>query len=231
MVETKPCEICGTVIEKPFTCSRREWAKRRYCSRVCLGASKRGKPSWIAGREMPKTAPRHPCRICGQPTKYLASNEKLAGMVHCGRDECRAASQELKNQRIAERHRTDYATGKRARLRDNWSRVPLVSAEELLLSDWFTSLGWVAQHRVNTGVHTNKLPTQFRLDFALPDRLLYVEIDGSVHRLRKERDARRDAMLRERGWIGLRLPATLVRDDPEAAKRTVLDWIAQQSQH
>jgi very-short-patch-repair endonuclease len=84
---------------------------------------------------------------------------------------------------------------------------------------------WEAQYRFNTGVHTNKLPRQFQLDFAHPVMRRYVEIDGSVHRLRTDRDARRDRMMTERGWNGLRIDAAVVRQDVDGVKQRILDWL------
>jgi len=193
----------------------------------------RGQETWNKGKTLPKTAPRHPCRICGEPTRYYASDRRLAGMITCGRPDCVKESHAIKNERIGDTQRADFAAGRRQARTGAWATIPLVSREEAALTDWFVGLGWVPQHRVLTGVHTNKLPRMFRLDFALPDCRLYVEIDGSVHRhrSRRESDARRDAMLTERGWIGLRLTATLVRDDPDAAKQTVLGFVSSNNHH
>lgn len=226
MLETKPCEVCGSVIVKPASCSKADWPKRRFCSRACKAESQRGKDAWNKGLEMPKTAPRHPCRICGQPTKYRASLTSITGMVHCDQPECVEASRRLKNERIAARAVEMYATGKRPKVRHAWDNVSRISREETMIAPWFTSQGWVAQHRVKTGASGN-LPKQFDLDFALPDRKLFVEIDGSVHRLRKERDARRDAMLAELGWTGLRLPSDLVASDVDAAVHRITSWLSE----
>lgn len=211
MPESKTCETCGATFTRPPRYATAKWNGRRYCSKACSEI---------------KTAPRHPCRICGEPTPYKASITTITGLVHCGRPECAAASKALKNERIAAKAVEMYATGARRKLRDGWSGVARVSREESLLRPQLEALGWVPQFRVLTGVHTNTLPRQFHLDFALPDRKLYVEIDGSVHRLRKERDDRRTAMLAERGWTGLRLPASLVASDVDAAVHRIQSWLA-----
>lgn len=218
MSEGHVCSVCGCAIAK----------HRRFCSLECHGISMRDKPAWNKGRKTGPTAPRMPCRICGEPTRYYACDHRLEGLVTCGRPECVAASRALKNERIGEAHRERVTDGRHQTRKDGWAKVALISREETVLSDWFVSVGWVPQHRVLTGVHTNKLPRQFRLDFALPDRRLYVEIDGSVHRSkdRRARDVRRDTMLSDLGWVGLRIPAKRVRDDPEAVKRAVLGWLS-----
>ena len=225
MTETKPCEMCGAVIVKPASCSRADWPKRRFCSPTCKAESQRGKDAWNKGLELPKTAPRHPCRICGQPTKYRASLTTVTGMVRCDQPECIEASRRLKNERIAARAVEMYASGERRKLRNGWDNVSRISREETMIAPWFESQGWTAQHRVKTSAPRG-MPSKFDLDFALPERKLFVEIDGSVHRLRKERDARRDAMLAELGWTGLRLPSDLVASDMEAAIHRVTSWLS-----
>lgn len=214
MPDTKVCEQCGATYERPSLYSPHKWSTRRYCSWACSVAAR---PVGV----------RMPCRICGEPTKYYASDRRLTGLMTCGRPECAEQSRALKNERISATQREDFAAGRGHARKGSWSGVPRVSKEETILTDWFASLGWVPQHPVLTGVHTNKLPRMFRLDFALPDRRLYVEVDGTVHRHRdrRERDERRDAMLAGLGWHGLRLSSKLVRDDIDAAKITVLDWL------
>ena len=58
---------------------------------------------------------------------------------------------------------------------------------------------------------------QFIADFAAPSVRLLVEVDGSCHARRGERDARRERVLREARWRVLRLDAELVLRDLEAA--------------
>jgi len=52
-------------------------------------------------------------------------------------------------------------------------------------------------------------------DFACPAARLIVELDGSSHDERIERDANRDAVLEEWGWLTLRFSNVDVRDNPE----------------
>lgn len=222
---SKSCEQCGAVFEKPRTCGRPEWEKRRFCSAACKANSQRGIPTWNKGLTSPSNAQMVPCRICGQPTRYAgATKSPLLGKVHCGAPACAEQSKRIKNEAIRERAERDYASGQRKKIRHAWKHVQRVSPEELALTPWMESNGWVPQLHFNTGVHTNTLPRQFILDFALPAHKLYVEIDGSVHRLRKERDARRDKMMAEHGWEGLRIPVAAVRDDIESAKTAIEHW-------
>ncbi len=74
--------------------------------------------------------------------------------------------------------------------------------------------GWVSQFKLLTGVKGYSLePRVFWLDFAIPDRKLCVEIDGSAHRVKTEKDERRDRMMIERGWKILRIPSSIVTSE------------------
>lgn len=227
----KPCEQCGAPFEKPWTTSARAWILRRFCSVACKNIWLTTQPGPNVGRTFPD-AVKHflPCRICGGPTRYRGTTKTSKAkrdMLRCDQPECVEQSKRLKNERIAKRARAMYRCGARQRLIGNWSRTPRVSTEEVLLTPWFTSLGWVTQHSVPTGVHTNKLPRQFKLDFALPALKLYVEIDGTIHRHadRRERDARRDRMLSGLGWRGLRIDAKTVREDRAQVQESVHQWM------
>jgi|SRR3990172_5298428 len=41
-METKPCENCGVVFERPFARTAADWERRRFCSRPCSAAGRRG---------------------------------------------------------------------------------------------------------------------------------------------------------------------------------------------
>lgn len=226
---TKECLTCGTTFEKPLYCSVNEWNhKRKFCSKRCAYDYPHKKPSPFKGKQSSKPSVKQfvPCRICGEPTKYPGSpKSKLIGKVRCEKPSCIEASKELKNKNISEKAIEMYASGERVPSTDGWSNVQRVSTEEKLISPWLESLGFTPQYKFLTGVHTNKLPRMFRLDFALLQHKLYIEIDGSVHRLRKERDARRDSMMKERGWIGLRIQSNSINSDMESVKNHILSWV------
>lgn len=226
---TKNCEQCGKEFPKPASCSLREWNERRKCCSVpCSNKWKAGRPTAKRGKTYPSRAKKIPCRICGKPTKYNGTKQNPKyGLVNCGSPICVEESRKLKNKRISQKALDMYASGERKKIHTAWANVPKVSKEEALLTPWFTAMGWESQYKFLTGVHTNRLPRMFRLDFALPEHKLYIEIDGSVHRFksRKERDARRDRMMAERGWEGLRIDAQAVKNNPDKAKKTIKAWI------
>ena len=223
---TKICPTCGKEFLKPYNCGKPEWAKRQFCSQPCKSTSQLGKPSGMSGKRFPSKAQKVPCRICKKPTRHNGTaNSPLIGMIACKDPTCREVSKLLKNQRISRKATEMYANGDRSKIRHAWANVPRISPEEILLTPWLVSQGWISQHKVLTHVHTNTLPRMFRLDFALPEHKLYIEIDGNVHRLRKSVDARRDVILDTLGWKGLRIPAKTVRDDIQAIHEQILEWI------
>lgn len=230
---TKNCVQCGTEFPKPYTESRKSWDARKFCSLKCKSDSQVGRRSPLKGRKQSNPKPKRflPCRICGEPTKYAwYRNATQDSGVHCNKPECIEASRILKNMRIATTHRSMLDAGTKRVTKTAWNNVSLISPEEIIISPWLESLGWIPQYKVLTGVHTNKLPRMFRLDFALPDRKLYIEIDGSVHKHkdRQARDERRNQMLTERGWTGFRIPSAQVNADIETTKRAIATWIANQ---
>jgi very-short-patch-repair endonuclease len=93
------------------------------------------------------------------------------------------------------------------------------------MKDWFEKRGWVSQHRVVTGI----IQGGYVLDFGLPKKKLYVEIDGSSHHDKFLTDPRRDRILADLGWTGIRIPSFLVNEDMKAAKALVLELIRSSS--
>lgn len=86
------CEICGAEFIKPPKYSARQWAERRFCSRVCQGRHRSKFPPDSALIVLSKRG----CRYCGKVFQKSCRNE-----VHCsvacrlwervtrrGRDEC-----------------------------------------------------------------------------------------------------------------------------------------------
>ncbi len=55
----------------------------------------------------------------------------------------------------------------------------------------------------------------FILDLYCPEFRVNFEIDGKVHRLKKARDEKRDAILRENGIIVIRYSARSILRDPD----------------
>ena len=66
--------------------------------------------------------------------------------------------------------------------------------------------------------------SKLTLDFTCLERRVVIEIDGQAHNMgeRPERDERRDAYLRSRGFAILRIPATDVLKDLNAAVEAIV---------
>ncbi|WP_292970627.1 DUF559 domain-containing protein [Novosphingobium sp.] len=69
------------------------------------------------------------------------------------------------------------------------------------------------------------------LDFACLERRVVIEIDGKAHDMgeRPERDIRRDAFLHSRGFAVLRIPASFVLKDLNAAIEGIVAFCSEQS--
>lgn len=226
---TKNCLLCGSLFEKPKFCGMPEWiSRRKFCSPACKkeyqvgkGTKKKGTGKGL-GSQGGKMIP---CRVCGENTRYAYSkNDPKVGKVHCGKVECREISASIKNERISETHKKQYKEGAREFLIDNWNSVKRVSNEELIVQDFMNKLGYVSQYKILTKLPNGEHPRCFWPDFALLDRKICVEIDGSSHEIsgRKERDDRKDEILGNLGWKIFRFPAKMINEDISEFKRLVL---------
>jgi hypothetical protein len=70
-------------------------------------------------------------------------------------------------------------------------------------------LGWLREHPVKTKGHetAHRVPTVYKLDFALLEKKVGLELDGKCHRGRaqQEKDRKKDEVLQSLGWTVLRL--------------------------
>ncbi len=229
---TKTCRLCKKRFTKSQFCSLRTWKDRTYCSRRCAYDDRENFPSPKKGKSFPHlrftNREFNPCRVCSRPTRYqFTKNDPRTQMVRCTRSTCVEASKKTKNARIQQAMISLRDSGKRKDTSQNWKNVSRIGPEEKLLLDWFTHRKWVHQFHVRTGLSVKKhLPACFDLDFALPSKKLYVEIDGTTHQLpkRKEKDAKRDSILSELGWKGLRIPASAVCKDIQKVKQQIVEF-------
>lgn len=154
-----------------------------------------------------------PCRICGGPTKYRTKS--LEGRISCNNPKCISASRLIRGERIRQTALRRYASGER-RPAGRWHRTAVISPVELLIKDKLLATGWTDQHKLPPGVRGIHAPRTYHLDFALVEKKLCVEIDGSSHRKEKQRlrDERRDRYLAEIGWRTLRFTNEEVLADP-----------------
>jgi hypothetical protein len=222
-VETKICQHCGETFQKPKK-NATAWPHRKYCSRKCANESRdfhKARHHWRA-----------PCRICGNPTHYnMGPTHRNYHNVHCNNPDCVEQSHQIRCGRLSQTLIAQVMTGEYTPPPTNgWkpvAKLNRISAEELLLLDWFTKRHWKHQFHVKTGLYPRGgLPGCFDLDFALPSKKLYVEVDGTIHNSDKAKalDQRKDSILSEMGWKGLRISARLIRKDPEKATDMILEF-------
>ena len=90
---------------------------------------------------------------------------------------------------------------------------------------WSERLLWerLRGSRLGVGFRRQVVIGEFIVDFAAPSVRLVVEVDGSSHRERARRDARRDRELGERGWRVVRVPAQVVEHAIDEAVACVVE--------
>lgn len=74
------------------------------------------------------------------------------------------------------------------------------------------SLKYSFQHSLRSG---------FIIDFAFPDKMVAVEVDGFYHQFRKKQDRFRDYILKRAGWKTIRFTADEVMDSPPDVIRKI----------
>lgn len=75
----------------------------------------------------------------------------------------------------------------------------------------------------NVDYETERSFHKFFLDFAWPEKRLCIEIDGELHRYKKQQinDAEKDRLLKEEGWKELRLTWSFILSHKEQIKEIV----------
>lgn len=205
MNDSKQCLVCGNIFKKPYSCGKPEWEqRRRFCSPACKQASQKGKPTWNAGitKEIApqlsrsgrkRIRPIVRCVIC--KAAIIGSNpiSKTCGAAPCKEIYKPVASTNIKNAVDA-----TYRNGRKA----PGIFGPPISRFEEIISPQLVALGWIPQYLVRTGNESK----HYRLDFAIPERMIHVEIDGTIHDrpARREHDAMRSKTLSHLGWQGIR---------------------------
>lgn len=81
----------------------------------------------------------------------------------------------------------------------------MTHAETLIAS--VLPAGWVWNYPVALGKRQQGFPTNYKLDFAWPERLIGLEVDGHSHTAlhRKQQDQKKEAKLAELGWKVFRI--------------------------
>lgn len=129
----KPCQTCGIVFPKPYTCSAKEWGKRRFCSRKCKRLTSESKKKCSDSRKGLTVGDNHPmwdpnskrhsteivpCSCgCGETLKKYDTRGRMKRYIdgHALRGKKRIFSEEWKN-KIREANRRNKKKGK-----DHWN--------------------------------------------------------------------------------------------------------------
>jgi very-short-patch-repair endonuclease len=88
---------------------------------------------------------------------------------------------------------------------------------------WFSEV--IKNNFVDKDYEYNLPVGHYKLDFAWPKKMLYIEIDGSQHKLFRERDQKRDEFLRSLGWKCLRLDWEFIVNNKQDAIQIANDFI------
>ena len=83
---------------------------------------------------------------------------------------------------------------------------PLSSSHQLLYNT-LANFGWVVEYPISLGKRQAGWPTCYKVDLALINKKLAIEVDGKKHNLLEQRhiDQRRDEKFRELGWTIIRV--------------------------
>ncbi|WP_369123507.1 endonuclease domain-containing protein [Butyrivibrio sp.] len=76
-------------------------------------------------------------------------------------------------------------------------------------------------------INQEHLPTHYKIDIALPQYCLAIEIDGNSHCAlsRQEQDRKKEKFLSLHGWTVLRFSNQEVISDPERCQQTIMSTI------
>ena len=88
--------------------------------------------------------------------------------------------------------------------------------------------GWVVEHAIPTRSKDQTIPHCYKVDLALPEVMLAVEVDGNTHKtkLGRERDAKKDRVLSGLGWTVLRFSNREIASGTSACAQEVLSTIS-----
>ncbi len=198
------CELC----REPFTPN---FAEQRFCSRRC--GSRWRVEAGIPNTKLPSLSQRL-CENCGtlflvRPRKrkrFCSSSCKMKYLMALPEFRAKALTPQFLVQTPFVPGHTPWNKG--AKLPSDTFKArggngrPLTVPQQSLL----TALGptWKAEHTISLGGGKHPgYPTAYKVDLALVDERLAIEVDGPSHGspIARERDNKKDSKLRELGWI------------------------------
>jgi hypothetical protein len=186
--EERTCEFCGAT----FVVLLSSQPDRRFCSQSCVN---RWKPTQPEIREKMYTEERT-AKLSQSAKERWAQDtpevqERKQAFAACGHDPETTAKMAATLRRIG--HKPKELGGKGR---------PLPAPQQMLLDA--LGSGWEAEITVNTGWAAP--PWYYSIDVGNKEIKVAIEADGGSHSgvAPKKRDARKDALLKEKGWTVLR---------------------------
>jgi Protein of unknown function (DUF559) len=180
MIDVPPCTICGAPARQDTRYQRYLFKKtgRGYCSSACAAAY----AAKVSSETMAVTN-----------TKYASARMKINNPMASA--ETRAKMSETLK-RIGHAPTVRGGNGK-----------GLTTPQAALLSA-LAAYDPIAEHTVRTGFYrgVGGMPSHYKIDIALPGKMIAIEIDGGSHGTleRIKQDAKKDAFLVSAGWRVLR---------------------------
>lgn len=230
----RPCVTCGLVFRPKhrvvITCSKECLSKRRksrgavvrancYVCKAPIVATKKQ-------RDQLRATGRVYCGIvCSNKFKASVTGPRIAAFNRAHAGARMRANNPMKSAAAREKMKASLAArGHRPLTRGGNGRPPPEPQRRLA-----EALGWEMEFVVKTRKRREDgWPYHYKLDIANPAAMVCVEVDGRSHGpiARREQDARKDELLRSRGWTVLRFSNEQVTTDLERCVRTVLSTIS-----
>ena len=188
--QTRPCVWCG----KEFSPKYPAQLRGRFCGRSCSAKWRMRQPEIVAKVHSPEVATKRGAKrsawLRSDDPKAKAEMARIAALNPTERPEVRAKiSRRLKAMKHGPSVRGGNGTG-------------LTEPQAFMLD--VLGAGWMAEFPLSLGPRTPGYPTHYKIDLALPERKIAVEVDGFSHGSRKAQDEKKDAKLRSLGWTVLR---------------------------
>ena len=161
------------------------------------------------------------CKYCGLERftnkSTMSSHEK-----HCVKNENAIP---WKSHKLSEETRKKVSEGMKKAIKEGratgWHKrkagtksYPEMWMETVIKSE-FTDKNYISE------LHVGK----YRLDFAWPEKMIYIEIDGQQHERRKEKDIEKDNFCKALGWTVLRMTWSYISSNKELAIKQMKDFV------
>ncbi len=181
-------------------CEKRFFNKKNYLEHIANDHN--DKKELLIGIEL-----LHKCPYCG---KEFISGQKLGGhVVRCKKNPYKVYYKKPKGHKHSEETKKKISDSLKRYLNDNPKKLEFLCSHHFRRASYpekfFTK---VIEKEFEDKNYIKDLPVgKYRIDFAWPNKMLAIEVDGEQHFTpeAQEHDRIRDAFLREKGWTLLRI--------------------------